>query len=225
MAKYYLAGRPELASVTQKRTFIEKLMSYHLAYKKRNIKIYFGEGREGGSFSGILGLKEVEIDPSYFTYIKYLTFYKLKLMTSDEEDNLKLDTPLDFARLTLSSPVEGVKIFPIIKKSNLDSLEGSLIRLVGFGHREDPMENNSGLYGRKFRVDLKFLNIQKGKLSVSLPEKSACYGDSGGGAFLLDDEGNISKYIGVINGGDGSCGGKNPETGQWIKTFIHSVSQ
>ena len=225
IAKYYLAGRPELNSVNQKRIFIEKLMSYQLAYKKREVKIYFGPGKEGGKFSGTLGLKDVHIDPSYFAYIKYLTFYKLKLMTSYEEKNLKLDTPLDFAELTLSSPVEGIKTFPVIKKSKLHLLEGALIRLVGFGHRLDPIENNLGLYGRKFQVDLKFLKIEKRKLSVSLPEKSACYGDSGGGAFLLDKEGNISKYVGVINGGDGSCGGKNPETGHWIKTFIHSVSQ
>jgi hypothetical protein len=224
VVKYNLSGRPGLKSVAQKRNFIEKLMSYQLSSKKRDVRIYFGPGEEGGNVRGQKKIKAIKISPSYFNFIKYTTFYKLGLLTLNEESNLRIDNPVDFAELTLKNFTEDIETVPVIRKSELPFLlkKGSKVRIVGYGYRQDPSLHKRAYFGRKFQVDLLFLEMKKKKIYLSSPRKSACYGDSGGAAFLVDEQGRVSRYLGVINGGDGPCGGKNPHTGLDIKTFIHS---
>ena len=224
MVKYNLSGRPGLKSVAQKRTFIKRLMSYQLSSKKRDVRIYFGSGKEGGNVKGQKKIKAIKVSPSYFNYIKYTTFYKLGLLTLSEERNLRIDNPLDFAELTLESFTEDIETVPVIRKSELPFLlkKGSKVRVVGYGYRQDPTLHKKAYFGRKFQVDLLFLEMKNKKIYLSSPKKSACYGDSGGAAFLVDEQDRVTRYIGVINGGDGPCGGKNPHTGLDTKTFIYS---
>jgi V8-like Glu-specific endopeptidase len=105
----------------------------------------------------------------------------------------------DVAVLTLT---EDAPIAPIPLNQSMDaSWVGNSVRLVGYGVSDGPSQTGGGT--KRF-VDVTISQVEATTLRYETTQgKSACNGDSGGPAFL--EENNTLTVVGVTSYGDQNC--------------------
>ena len=148
---------------------------------------------------------------SYLIFFQELGFFKVKEIRWPKQQYKPYYASYDLAMLTLERPVEGIAPMPLNMSTSAKPLNKSLATIVGFGRtggkRHDygirrigsaRTERCTSIWADKaicwkFDADVK----TRGRRS------NTCNGDSGGGVFMFDHEGQrrVQKIFGVVSGG------------------------
>lgn len=149
------------------------------------LRVYFGPGEEGGILpadSAVLNLTTAFVHPA------------LRLHPGGNAD---------IAVLTLNAPVRSIRPIPIIASYDkfLQQVEeGSVVKLIGFGRRDD-----HGL-GRKFLADSTARQISAWESFAGKDGRDSCTGDSGGPGYIANSSGRWVQYAVVSRGSSFQCG-------------------
>ena len=146
------------------------------------IKIYVGEGSEGGTVPSQYTAKKINLSPSYgrdpkgWNDIAYIVLDK--------------DLTLPEASFT--------KV--LMDKGETEELlqVNATAHLVGFGIRND------GGYGIKFETDARITQVGENEVNIGSHGHDSCQGDSGGPAFAQLKTGEW-RVFGIVSRG-GACG-------------------
>jgi secreted trypsin-like serine protease len=148
----------------------------------RSLKVYVGEGVEGGS-----------VKPQY-NAIKFAYSPKYARNPGGYNDiaYIVTDQPIDL-------PAEAF-VTILTDKTEINELlqTGKTSRIVGFGNR------NGGGFGVKYETDAVITSLNSNEVSIGNNGKDSCQGDSGGPAYGRLANGEWRVY-GVVSRG-GACG-------------------
>jgi secreted trypsin-like serine protease len=148
-----------------------------------SVRVYVGEGEEGGAVEGQYAVSKIQSSPYYHENDEESAFDVGYLVLETE-----LDIPADSYTKVLTDSEEIKEL--LVKKA--DSY------LVGFGTRK-----KNG-FGVKYEVKTPVKRVLKNEIVIGANGKDACQGDSGGPAFGLLKSGEWRVY-GVVSRG-GQCG-------------------
>ena len=150
----------------------------HCVKGSRGMRVYVGNGRDGGKVQGQYRVKSARISPKY-----------------KGKDN-------DIAYLLMANTIKISKSdIPkiLFKKSEINKIirKGNKVVLVGFGERENKRS------GSKYMVSAPIKKVNQNEVSIGGNGKDSCYGDSGGPAYGYI--GKSLRVFGVVSRG-GKCG-------------------
>lgn len=189
-------------------------------YAKENYKIYRGNGSAGGKVANAnYKISDVSISQSYLSVRAIKSALSLGLDPAKDADLKNVyyqvlnDNRLDNLTITLEEDLPISNFVPSITPDEISEIDYKTVQLVGFGRTVDPNEKKDDTdYGVKREVTVDYVGFSQktGNFVTHSPNKSACYGDSGGSAFVKLVNGEL-RYLGVISSGIGINGVKGLE--------------
>lgn len=161
------------------------------------IMIYVGNGSDTGNISAQYNAKKVAVNPKF----------NIKEWGGDHGSH----ADLDIAYVLVDRPIENVKIFSILNKTEEQFiLKASMdATIIGFGSRnkEGSVGGEKYLATVQFKIDNNRDSIRKQRSEIVLgnEQKTALPGDSGGPAFVqinVDGCGTEWRQVGVVSTSD-----------------------
>lgn len=182
-------------------------------------RVHVGSGKAGGKVEASeYTISDIKISKSYLNEHVLQVASNLGLKFSDPElamfaMNTVNEKDLDNATIIVEKELPITNFVPSITPEEVKEIDYKTVQLVGFGLTVDPnIQEEDENFGVKREVTVDFLSFTTtyNNFVTQSPNKSACYGDSGGSAFvkLLNGE---WRYLGVISGGIGLQGMKGLE--------------
>jgi len=107
----------------------------------------------------------------------------------------------DLGVVILAGTPAGIAPVPLVDGVLADAVVGSQLRVVGFGFTSPSDGTDRGKHEGAVRV----AELEPTRLGVVPDPAQACFGDSGGPAFLAID--GVERLAGIVSSGDASCAG------------------
>lgn len=159
---------------------------------RQNVKVYTGNGVEGGKLPSQHDVKEYWVHPKYRNH----PYGKNDIAV------IELRSPVKIKPLELLKSVSELKTY--VKAS-------AEVLIMGFGFRENTINNfptqNKDLIGLKYQTKMSIKSYNSNEIYLTGDNTGPCTGDSGGPAFVNIN--NRAYLIGVASRVSGKCGHSN----------------
>lgn len=173
-----------------------------------DVTIHQGNGSDGGLVSKetLSPISKIVIHPQYL--VKSVGYF-------------------DYALIQMAKPLEvsPSKILLTAKESEELLSSGANVSIVGFGKRE--VSNDGRPEGLKYEAMTKVITKTSQEILLGKPGVDACQGDSGGGAFVTNSQGD-DLLFGIVSRGGQQCDGManaywgmTEAVGCWIKEILN----